>query len=142
MSRPTPTSSRNPCRWPAGTTGFIDLYRRGCFVLEAKQGSEGAGEGEKSAQGEGEKKKLKRGTGVRGTSSWDTALEKARRQAQTYARGLPPDELSDGGRPPFLVVVDVGNTIELYSEFTRSGGNLCTISRPPQLPTDARCPAR
>ena len=28
-----------------GTTGFIDLYRRGCFVLEAKQGSaQGAGE--------------------------------------------------------------------------------------------------
>ena len=25
-----------------GTTGFIDLYRRGCFVMEAKQGSAGA----------------------------------------------------------------------------------------------------
>ncbi len=28
-----------------GTTGFIDLYRRGCFVLEAKQGPGGGGEG-------------------------------------------------------------------------------------------------
>ena len=25
---------------PHGTTGGIDLYRRGCFVLEAKQGSD------------------------------------------------------------------------------------------------------
>ena len=25
---------------PGGTTGRIDLYRRGCFVLEAKQGSD------------------------------------------------------------------------------------------------------
>ena len=139
VERPQPTTPdetanayvfEKPVPLAHGTTGFIDLYRRGCFVLEAKQGSEGAGEGEKSAQGEGEKKKLKRGTGVRGTSSWDTALEKARRQAQTYARGLPPDELSDGGRPPFLVVVDVGNTIELYSEFTRSGGNYVPFPDP------------
>ena len=28
-----------PVPLPHGTTGFIDLYRRGCFVLEAKQGS-------------------------------------------------------------------------------------------------------
>ena len=30
---------------------------------------------------------------------------------------LPASE----GRPPFLVVVDVGHVIELYAEFTRSG---------------------
>jgi hypothetical protein len=35
-----------------------------------------------------------------------------------YARALPPEE----GRPPFVVVVDVGRSIELYSEFSRSGG--------------------
>ena len=28
---------------PHGTTGRIDLYRRGCFVLEAKQGEAAAG---------------------------------------------------------------------------------------------------
>ena len=106
-----------------GTTGFIDLYRRGCFILEAKQGSDGG-------KGEGERKKGRRGTAIRGTSSWDTALEKARRQAQSYARGLPPAELAGGGRPPFLIVVDVGNTIELYSEFTRSGGNYVPFPDP------------
>ena len=29
-----------PVPLPHGTTGRIDLYKRGCFVLEAKQGSE------------------------------------------------------------------------------------------------------
>ncbi|MCX7071306.1 MAG: class I SAM-dependent DNA methyltransferase [Gammaproteobacteria bacterium] len=42
---------------------------------------------------------------------------KAKAQAEGYARALPPGE----GRPPFLVVVDVGRVIELYSEFSRSG---------------------
>jgi SAM-dependent methyltransferase len=41
----------------------------------------------------------------------------ARNQAEQYARALPPAE----GWPPFLVVVDVGHTIELFSDFTRSG---------------------
>ena len=132
-----------------GTTGFIDLYRRGCFVMEAKQGSapprpvgEGGGEGLSSpdpktlsltlSQGAREpapRGKKKRGTAVRGTAGWDTALDKARAQAQTYARSLPPAEIA-GGRPPFLVVVDVGNTIDLYSEFTRSGGNYAPFPDP------------
>lgn len=115
---------------PHGTTGFIDLYRRGRFVLEAKQGSDHVAQAVQLAGGTGEKKKGRRGTATRGTSTWDTALEKARRQAQTYARGLPPAELTDGGRPPFLVVVDVGNTIELFSEFTRSGGNYVPFPDP------------
>ena len=73
--------------------GRIDCYRRGAFVLEAK--------------------KLKSG----GARSFDDALMRARAQAEGYARALPADE----GRPPFLVVVDVGNVIELYAEFSRSG---------------------
>ncbi len=113
-----------------GATGFIDLYRRGCFILEAKQGSDPVAQAVQLASGSGTRKKGRRGTAIRGTSSWDTALEKARRQAQTYARGLPPAELTDGGRPPFLIVVDVGNTIELYSEFTRSGGNYVPFPDP------------
>ncbi|MDX9975426.1 MAG: class I SAM-dependent DNA methyltransferase, partial [FCB group bacterium] len=111
---------------PHGTTGFIDLYHRGRFVLEAKQGSDAAEPAPLAAA----PRKRKRGTAARGTSTWDTALEKARRQAQTYARSLPPSELADGGRPPFLIVVDVGNTIELHSEFTRSGGNYVPFPDP------------
>ena len=114
---------------PHGTTGRIDLYKRGCFVLEAKQGSD-AWEGNQTPSFS-EKlgvsaSRRRRGTATRGTSTWDTAMERAREQAQRYARNLPPAELaaagSGGGRPPFLIVVDVGATIELYSEFTRTGG--------------------
>lgn len=82
---------------PNGTVspGFIDLYKRGCFVLEAKQ------------------------TGLDLDSErWDKAMLRAYHQAEAYARALPATE----GRPPFLIVVDVGRSIELYSEFSRSGG--------------------
>ena len=48
---------------------------------------------------------------------FDDALLRARSQAEGYARALPAGE----GRPPFLIVVDVGNVIELYAEFTRTG---------------------
>jgi hypothetical protein len=76
------------------TPGFIDLYRRGCFVLEAKQ------------------------TGLDlDSGGWDRAMLRAHAQADAYARALPADE----GRPPFIVVVDVGRSIELYADFSRSG---------------------
>lgn len=52
---------------------------------------------------------VRHGTAIRHTSTWDVALEHARRQAETYARSLPPAEAS-GGCPPFLIVVDVGAT--------------------------------
>lgn len=76
------------------TNGFIDLYRRGSFVCEAKQSG----------------KELD-------TSGWDRAMLRAQNQADQYARALPVDE----GRPPFIVVTDVGRNIELYAEFSRSG---------------------
>jgi len=78
----------------SSSAGFIDCYRRGAFVLEAKR--------------------LKAGAHTKG---FDDALLRARAQAESYARALPAAE----GRPPFLVVVDVGHVIELYAEFTRSG---------------------
>jgi hypothetical protein len=34
------------------------------------------------------------------------------------------------GRPPFVIVVDVGRVIELYAEFTRSGGTYVPFSDP------------
>lgn len=51
------------------------------------------------------------------SSGWDKAMLKAHNQADQYARALPADE----GRPPFILVVDVGRNIELYAEFSRSG---------------------
>ncbi len=107
---------------PQGTTGRIDLYRRGCFVLEAKQGSN-------QPAGPASPVKLKKGAAVRGTAGWDTAMEQAKNQAQRYARSLPAAEIV-GGRPPFVLVVDVGNTIALYSEFSRSGGHYVPFPDP------------
>ncbi len=120
---------------PQGTSGRIDLYRRGCFVLEAKQGSDAAAAAAAlhalSAEGQARARSRKRGTAPRGTAAWDTAMEKARQQAQHYARNLPPNELAEGGRPPFLVVVDVGECLTLHSEFTRTGGNYIPFPDPP-----------
>ena len=97
------------------STGRIDLYRRGAFVLEAKQGSDA--ETAEEADAEALQPEPARRTRRRGTKAWDDAMVRARGQADRYARALPVAE----GWPPFLIVVDVGHTIELYSEFSRTG---------------------
>jgi hypothetical protein len=74
--------------------GFIDLYKRGCFVLEGKQTGQ----------------KLESGR-------WDTSMKRAHAQADAYIRALPVSE----GKPPFLLVTDVGRSLEIYAEFSRSG---------------------
>jgi hypothetical protein len=107
---------------PGGTHGRIDLYKRGCFVMEAKQGSDQIPVADVVGS-------RRRGTAVRGTAAWDTAMERALQQAQSYARNLPPDEIP-GGRPPLLVVVDLGDSIALYSEFTRTGGSYVPFPDP------------
>lgn len=83
--------------------GRIDLYRKGAFVLESK--------------------KLKAGAHTKG---FDDAMLRARSQAENYARALPAAE----GRPPFVVVVDVGHRLELYSEFSRSGATYTPFPDP------------
>jgi hypothetical protein len=97
------------------TQKFIDLYKRGCFVLEAKQGSDKAvgttGNMSKHAR------KARKGIAVRGTHGWDEAMLAAKGQAELYAKALPVSE----GWPPFLVIVDVGHSIELYADFSRTG---------------------
>lgn len=87
----------------SSSAGRIDCYRCGHFVLEAK--------------------KLKNNAPIKG---FDEALLRARTQAEGYARALPASE----GRPPFLLVVDVGNVIDLYSEFSRSGATYTPFPDP------------
>ncbi len=103
---------------PDGTTsaGRIDLYKRGSFVLEAKQGSD-KNSREAAIEALPRRRAKRTGVAVRGTAGWDDAMIAARGQAERYARALPPEE----GWPPFIIVVDVGYSIELYSDFTRSG---------------------
>ena len=100
-----------------GTTsvGRIDLYKKGCFVLEAKQGVDPGHV--HTVLPAVARKPRKTGHGQRGSSQWDHALVAARAQAEQYARALPTSE----GWPPFLIVVDVGHCIEFYADFSLQG---------------------
>ncbi|MEO7797421.1 MAG: DNA methyltransferase [Opitutaceae bacterium] len=104
------------------TTGRIDLYKRGCFVLEAKQyATAKAAENPELelALSHLDDSTPKSPKVARGTAAWDRAMLEAYSQAERYARSLPDDEDS----PPFLLVVDVGHVIELYADFTQKGKN-------------------
>ncbi len=98
------------------TTGRIDLYRRGSFVLEAKQYAERSGEQDTLALAI-EPAAAKKSKIARGSEAWDDAMIKARGQAENYARNLPATEPT----PPFLLVVDVGHVFELYADFSQQG---------------------
>lgn len=109
---------------PDGTTtsGFIDCYRKNCFVLEAKQSRKRQKARLAADQllllGEDEQQ-FKSGHALRGTRGWDQVMLAARKQAEDYARALPVEH----GYPPFLLVVDVGHVIEVYADFSGQGKN-------------------
>jgi hypothetical protein len=97
------------------STRRIDLYKRGCFVLEAKQASDrpqqpglfgttGMSEAERRAT-------------VRQTPGWAQAMLKAKGQAENYARDLPVEE----GWPPIIMVCDVGFCIDVFADFSGTG---------------------
>ncbi len=92
------------------STRFIDLYKQGCFILEAKQGdappqpSLFAPEPERRAT-------------IRNTRGWAQHMLAARGQAERYARDIPAAE----GNPPFLIVCDVGFCFDLYADFSGLG---------------------
>jgi hypothetical protein len=109
-----------PVQFDAGdgrtTTNFIDLYKKDCFVLEAKQGADAQNDSEARSLGL-LPAKTKGGTAKRDTRGWELSMKNAKEQALRYARSLPQSD----GWPPFLVVVDVGYCIDLYSDFARQG---------------------
>ncbi len=110
-----------------GTTsqGRVDLYRKGCFVLESKQGSEKKSKELAEALATHTKSISRRtGTAVRGTAGWDRAMQAARNQVKGYAEAIS-DEW-----PPFLVVVDIGYCFDLYADFTGSGKNYVPFPDP------------
>ena len=45
-------------------------------------------------------------------------MARAKRQAEQYVRALPVAE----GRPPFIIVADVGHCFDIYAEFSCTGG--------------------
>jgi hypothetical protein len=112
VDAPGPTSNYRidapvPGGAEAGGTGFIDLYKRGHFILEAKQskvcelptlpGLEIAPE-------------------PATTGRYDELMRRAFRQARRYAQSLaePP-------WPPFIIVLDVGRAFELYFDYAGNG---------------------
>ena len=107
-----------------GTTpGRIDLYKRGCFVMEAKQSAKRKAKKTtdplQPALLPEDAVQVKAGTAVRGTRRWDGAMRAAKRQAEGYARALPEEH----GWPPFVLVVDVGHVFEVYADFSGQGKN-------------------
>lgn len=82
------------------STGSIDLFKAGCFVLEAKQGST---------------REKKGSSPVRGTRAYDQYMEKAFGQAVNYAIRLPQ-------RPPFLMTCDIGHSFHIWDSFSGSYG--------------------
>ena len=108
-----------------GTTARrrIDLYKRDCFVMEAKQSAKRV----KTRKADPQQPELipedatqvKAGAATRGTGRWDKVMRAAKRQAEDYARALPKEH----GWPPFILVVDVGYAIEVYADFSGQGKN-------------------
>lgn len=101
------------------SNGLIDLYRAGHFVMEAKQGTDA-----KPIADDTQPSLLpdlpsatRKGHGTRGTKRWDDTMLRARNQADAYARAVSRDD----GWPPFLLIVDVGHVIEVYSDFSGQG---------------------
>lgn len=97
--------------------GFIDLYRRGCFVMEAKQGTGAAPEESQLDLLAAAPPVQRQGHGVRGSKRWDDTMLRARNQADGYARAVARED----GWPPFLLIVDVGHVIEVYADFSGQG---------------------
>jgi hypothetical protein len=111
-------------REPDGTTahGRIDLYKRGCFVLEAKQSRRPGAAKAVPEQGDllvaEDVEVTPRGKRT-ASRAWDVLMMSARRQAEDYAKALPVAE----GWPPFLVVCDVGHCFEIFADFSGQGKN-------------------
>jgi len=103
------------------TYGRIDLYKRHCFVMEAKQSREKGRP--KEIKFTGQPDLFIPDYAPRGQRSanraWDQLMINARHQAQEYARALPTSH----GWPPFVLVCDVGHCIEVYADFSGQGKN-------------------
>ena len=97
-----------------GTVRRIDLYRRGCFILEAKQGS---GPAPQATLFDPDRTETARRQTVRNSSGWAQHMLRAKGQAEAYVRDLPAVDPN----PPFLIVCDVGFCFDLYADFSGTG---------------------
>lgn len=97
-----------------GARRRIDLYKRGCFILEAKQSRLPGSAKALPLAPAAEEAPLGRRSTARG---WDVMMQNARRQAEHYVFLLDADHPA----PPFVVICDVGHCLELYADFSGTG---------------------
>ncbi|MFJ6024818.1 class I SAM-dependent DNA methyltransferase [Brevundimonas sp. NPDC092305] len=91
----------------------IDLYKRGCFVLEAKQSRWIGPKAAPFEDGPPQPDLLQ----AHGGRVWDALMRNARAQAKSYVADLP----SDHATPPFIIICDVARSFELWADFTGTG---------------------
>ena len=95
----------------------IDVYKRGCFVLEAKQGADPKGEpadalARSAAKAKVGHSKSAKGAGTRGTAAWVEAMKAGFFQAAAYAVNVTQRK---DPKPPFVVVMDLGHRFWIWS---------------------------
>ncbi|WP_454598200.1 class I SAM-dependent DNA methyltransferase [Qipengyuania sp. SM2507] len=92
-------------------TGAIDLYKRGHFIMEAKQSYL------KPEQAQLDLSPNEAAPRAPSGAHYDKLMRDARLQAENYAKNLPV------GEPvcPFLIVCDVGRAFELYVDTAGNG---------------------
>lgn len=95
----------------SGQPKRIDLYKRGCFLLEAKQ-----------SRLSGASKLLPFGDAPPLMSpphgpGWDSLIRNARVQAFAYVSMLPADHVA----PPFVIICDVARSFEIWADFSGTG---------------------
>ena len=107
-------------------TGRIDLYKKDCFILEAKQSQVKPGE---AVPADPLEEALETVTDLFGniightalkgkkTPRYDRLMADARVQAERYALALPDNHKT----PPFLIVADIGRSFELYFDWAGNG---------------------
>ncbi|WEK38531.1 MAG: class I SAM-dependent DNA methyltransferase [Candidatus Brevundimonas colombiensis] len=89
----------------------IDLYKRGCFLMEAKQ-SRLCGTSKLSPFGD-----LPNPSPLSHGPGWDTLIRNARAQAFAYVSMLPADHVA----PPFVIICDVAHSFEVWADFSGTG---------------------
>ena len=97
----------------AGNKGFIDLYRKGRFVLEAKQSLIPKDKRDRPELFDVVEVTPATPSGPK----YDALMRGALNQARNYAVNLP----SDHPWPPFLIVCDVGRAFEIYFDWSANG---------------------
>ncbi len=126
LPTPEPADSGNdtyrfemPVRGNTNQPLRIDLYRKGTFILEAKQSRLADNVNSKNEAivqpdlwGD-----LPAPRSARPRRTWDADMRAAFNQAWDYAGRLPADH----DRPPFIITCDVGRTFEFYADFSGQG---------------------